>query len=181
MSASNPIINVVVIDELTETLAKARATVAERVTALQAEIATAKARKLPGIKLAVAAAKEAESKLEAAILAAPANLFAEPRTIVVHGMRVGFAKGRGKIEWADEQSVVAKIEELFPKQAKVLIKTVKSVRKKALGALKADELKRLGCVVREAGDHVYIEPVADQVEKLVSRLLEEDSPDESAD
>jgi len=95
--------------------------------------------------------------------------------------RIGFTKGRGKIEWADEKSVVEKIKKLFPDQAAVLVKTVETVRKKALGGLKTDELKRLGCIVREAGDYVYIAPVDDQVEKLVKRLLKEDAAGEDAE
>lgn len=162
------------IEELAKVLSTARATLNERVITLQDELTAARNRKLPGIKSAVSATKEAESKLEQAIIAAP-GLFTDPRTIVVHGLKVGFAKGRGKIEWADEATVVAKIKKLFPDQAALLIKTVESVRKKALGALKTDDVKRVGCTVREAGDHVYIAPVDDNVEKLVKRLLKEDT------
>ena len=37
-----------------------------------------------------------------------------------------------------------------------------------------DELKRIGCTLRAAGDYVYIEGVADTIEKLINRLLQED-------
>jgi hypothetical protein len=174
---ATPTITIAEIDALAKVCADARKLVAERVTALEDETTLARNRRLPGIKSAVATAKEAESRLEVAIAATP-DLFENTRTIVVHGLRVGFAKGRGKIEWADEQSVVDKIKKLFPDQAKVLIKTVESVRKKALGALKTDELRRLGCVVREAGDHVYIAPVDDAVSKLVDRLLKDETAED---
>ncbi|HSV93121.1 MAG TPA: hypothetical protein VLH81_08590 [Desulfobacterales bacterium] len=179
MIATTQSITIAEIDVRAKALADARSLLNDRVTTLQDELGTLRNRKLPGIKSAVAAAKEAESSLEQAIVAAP-DLFAVTRTIVVHGLRVGFAKGRGKIEWADEKSVVEKIKKLFPDQAAVLVKTVETVRKKALGGLKTDELKRLGCVVREAGDHVYIAPVDDQVEKLVKRLLKEDTAAEDS-
>lgn len=160
------------IEGATKKLAAARTTLQERVSALQEEIESARKRKLPGIKSAVTEVKEAESLLEQELLAAK-SLFDEPRTIVVHGLRVGFAKGRGTITWADDASVIAKIEKLFaPKQAELLIKTVKKLRRKALNGLKAAELKQIGCVVQEAGDHVYIAPVDDAVEKLVKRLLD---------
>lgn len=168
-------ITLTTLEELAKTLRAARDTVVDRVTTLHEEVTTLRNRKLPGIKSAVASAKEAEAKLEQAIIAAPASLFESPRTLVAHGLKFGFSKGRGKIEWADEATVIDRIEKLFPDQVKVLVKVEKSVRKKALGALKADELKRLGCTVREAGDHVYIEGVADDIEKLVNRLLKEDS------
>lgn len=166
------------IEELAKALSVARDTLTDRVGSLHEELTTIRNRKLPGIKAAVAATKEAESKLEQAILASP-DLFQEPRTIVVHGLRVGFAKGRGKIEWADEATVIAKIEKLFAEeQVKLLVKVEKSVRKKALGALSTDELKRIGCTIRAAGDYVYIEGVADTIEKLITRLLKEDESEE---
>jgi hypothetical protein len=161
------------IDARAKALADARTILNDRVTALHDELTAARNRKLPGIKSAVAVAKQAESLLEQAILAAPGE-FETARTIVVHGLRVGYAKGRGKIEWADEASVIDRIKKLLPDQAEVLIKTVESVRKKALTVLEVDKLRRLGCTVRAAGDHVYIAPVDDQVEKLVKRLLEEE-------
>ncbi len=180
MIASTQTITLAEIDTRARALADARSLLNDRVTTLQDELTTLRNRKLPGIKSAVAAAKEAESSLEQAIVAAP-DLFEVTRTIVVHGLRIGFTKGRGKIEWADEKSVVEKIKKLFPDQAAVLVKTVETVRKKALGGLKTDELKRLGCIVREAGDYVYIAPVDDQVEKLVKRLLKEDAAGEDAE
>lgn len=166
------------IDARAKALASARTALNDRVTALHEELTLAKNRKLPGIKSAVAAAKEAESLLEQAITAAP-QLFDTTRTIVVHGLKVGFMKGRGKIEWADEKTVVDRIKKLFPDQREVLVKTVETVRKKALGGLKAEELKRLGCTVREAGDFIYIAPVDDTVEKLVTRLLKEDTAEDA--
>jgi multidrug efflux pump subunit AcrA (membrane-fusion protein) len=180
MTAPAQTITIAEVDTRAKVLADARAVLNDRVTSFDDELRALRNRRLPGIKSAVQAVKEAESTLEQAIVAAPA-LFDNPRTIVLHGLRIGFVKGRGKIEWTDEAGVVEKIEKLFPDQAKVLVKVVKSVRKKALGGLKSDELKRLGCVVRESGDHVFIEPVADQVEKLVNRLLKEEAPDDGGE
>ena len=177
MSITTIGLNLTGIEAQAKTLADARTVLSERVSGLQEELEATKRRRLPGIKSAVASAIEAKSTLEAAIARAP-GLFEDPRTIVVHGIRVGFMKGKGKIEWADEKSVIARIKQHFPDQAKVLIKIVEKVQKKALAGLSTADLKRLGCTVGEVGDVVYIKPVDDEVDKLVAKLLDEE---ESAD
>lgn len=162
------------IDALAKHLASARELLTRRVTTLQEQVEATKRRFLPGIKSAVDAVKEAESKLEVAIKAAPAATFADPRTIVVHGIRVGWMKAKGKIEFADEKSVIKRIREHFPKaKADVLIKVTEKLQKKPLGALPVDDLKKIGCTVSAAGDVVYIKPVSDTVDKLVEALLNE--------
>jgi hypothetical protein len=170
--------NLAGIDAQAKTLADARSVLSERVADLQQEMEATKRRRLPGIKSAVAAAVEAKSTLEASIAHAP-GLFEDPRTLVCHGIRVGYMKGKGKIEWADEKSVVARIKQHFPDQAKVLIKIVEKVQKKALAGLSTADLKRIGCTVGEVGDVVYIKPVDDEVDKLVAKLLDEEAEDTS--
>lgn len=169
------------IDSLTKVYADARGVLAERVQALQDELDQIRRRRLPGIKLAVGGAKAAESELERA-LAASRELFQDPRTIAVHGIRVGYMKGKGRIEWADEADLVRRVEKSYaPDVAARLIKVTKKVQKKALGTLSAAELRKLGCTVTEAGDAVYIKPVDDEVDKLVKALLDEETPDPDAD
>lgn len=170
--------NLAGIDAQAKTLADARSVLSERVADLQQEMEATKRRRLPGIKSAVAAAVEAKSTLEASSAHAP-GLFEDPRTLVCHGIRVGYMKGKGKIEWADEKSVVARIKQHFPDQAKVLIKIVEKVQKKALAGLSTADLKRIGCTVGEVGDVVYIKPVDDEVDKLVAKLLDEEAEDTS--
>lgn len=178
MSITTISLNLIGIEAQAKILADARYVLSERVADLQADLECTKRRRLPGIKSAVAEAIEAKSTLEAAIARAP-GLFEDPRTIVVHGIRVGFMKGKGKIEWADEKSVIARIKQHFPDQAKVLIKTVEKVQKKALAGLSTADLKRIGCTVGRVGDVVYIKPVDDEVDKLVAKLLDEESTEEN--
>jgi hypothetical protein len=173
MSITTISLNLAGIEAHAKTLADARNVLSERVADLQAELEATKRRRLPGIKSAVAAAIEAKATLEASIARAP-GLFEDPRTIIVHGIRVGFMKGKGKIEWADEKSVVARIKQHFPDQAKVLIKVLEKVQKKALAGLSTADLKRIGCTVGEVGDVVYIKPVDDEVDRLVAKLLDEE-------
>lgn len=158
------------IERHTRHYAKARDLLASRVQALQDEIAAAKRHKLSGIKKAVAAAAEARDKLHAAIEDSP-ELFERPRTLVIVGIRVGYAKGSGKLSFDHAGKVVQRIRRHFPEQAEVLIKTTETPIRKALGGLSVAELKRIGVTVEEAGDQVVIKPTDSEVDKLVNVLL----------
>lgn len=169
------------IDEIT-TLAKnyaaARTVVAERVSALDAEVQDAQRRKLPGIKSAVAEAADAKALLEAAIEQGR-ELFKSPRTITAHGIKCGLQKGKGKISWLGKPAaVVALIKKHLAPKASLLIKTEETLKKSALSSLSVDELKKIGCTVGATGDHVYVAAEDTAVDKLVERLLKEGSGDE---
>lgn len=162
------------IDNLAKQLRDHRATIADRMSALRDQIERAKSVHVPLIKIAVSQAKEIHAKLEAAVSKAPPTLFEDPRTLVVHGIRVGYMKGKGKIEYADEATVIARIRKhLTPEQAELLIQVKETVKKKALTGLPVSDLRAIGCTVIEAGDVVYIKPVDDEIDKLVNALLEE--------
>ena len=69
-------------------------------------------KKLPLIKKLAGRAAEKHKELETAILAAP-QLFEKPRTAVFHGIKCGFRKNEGRIEFDDPESVVEKIQQFF--------------------------------------------------------------------
>jgi hypothetical protein len=168
------------IDSLAKAHAEARGVLAERVTALQDELATLRRRRLPGIKLAVGAARETRERLERAIDDSR-PLFADPKTITLHGIRVGLQKGKGRIEWTDEAAVVAAIEKRLAARAGVLLKVTKKPVKKALAQLSVQDLKAIGCTVIEAGDEVFVKAADDDVDKLVAALLEEQAESAGAE
>ena len=83
-------------------------TVRTAVAGLDAELTAVKARHLRGLRAAVARAKESKAALNSAIeLNKP--LFTKPRTYVFHGIKIGFTKGKGKLEIADESDTVKRI------------------------------------------------------------------------
>ena len=169
------------IERAAKVLRTARDVLAERATALQDEIDQATRRKLPGLRLAVAAVAAADSDLKAAIGAAP-QLFIKPRSIVLHGLKLGYQKGKGKIDWEDDDQVVKLIRRHFPEQFDVLCKTVEKPVKDALAGLSAAELKKLGITVEGSGDVVFVKDSTAGVDKLVKALLkgvEEDAPEEA--
>jgi hypothetical protein len=166
------------IEGLTKGYADARDSLAATLQKLDDSIEALKRQYLPGIKTQVSIAKTWESRLSAAIDDSK-DLFVKPRTIIIHGIKVGLEKAKGKIDWADDQQVVKLVEKHFPEMADLLIKTKKKPIKKALQNLSAAELKKLGVTIEETGDAIVIKPVDSQIEKLVDKLLKE--KDEEAD
>ena len=127
---------------------------------------------LPDIKRHVARAADAHGRLHELVAGAP-GLFVKPRTVIFHNIKIGFEKGWGKIEFADQDRTVALIEKLFPEQAEALIATKKTVVKAALSNLSVGDLKRIGCTIEETEDQVVIRPTDSGVDKIVTALLKE--------
>ena len=151
-------------------LAKTRAKLAEVVGDLDADIAKARRRRMPIIKKLVAEA-EAERSAIQLLIEDNKHLFVRPRTVVMHGIKIGLAKGKGKIEIPDAAQVIKLIRKQLPEQADLLIKTTEEPVKGAIAGLTVAELKKIGVTVIEAGDQVVIKPTDGEVEKLVDALL----------
>jgi hypothetical protein len=105
------------------------------------------------------------------LIAGARDLFESPRTIVVHGIKIGLRKGKGGIEWEDDEQVVRLIKKLFPEQAILLIKITEKPIKTALAELPGSDLKRLGITVEETGDVVVIQPTDSEVDKLAKAMM----------
>lgn len=163
------------ITRLTEEFSAARTKLGSRVQALEDELAAVKKRHLPAIKKAVETAAEKQLELRHALGVAP-ELFVRPRTIIINGIKIGYEKGKGKIEIPKEEEarVVALIEKHFPDRADILIITSKKPAKKALAQLSGAELKKLGITVEDTGDHIIIKATDSEVDKLVDALLKEE-------
>jgi hypothetical protein len=164
------------IENLARDLSDARSSLNERVTAYQDELERVKRRLLPGIKRAAEAGAQARDRLQAEIERVP-HLFSKPRSVILHGIRVGYQKAKGSIEWDDADKVVALIRKHLPDQVDVLVKVEEKPVKSALAQLSAADLKRLGVTVVESGDEVLIKPVDGEIEKLVDALLKDHTAD----
>jgi hypothetical protein len=161
------------IERLTKEYADWREQLSEAVLVAEHELAALKRQHVVTIKRKIEAVAERQAKLKAAIEESP-ELFRKPRTMIIHGVKVGFMKEKGKISWADKDQVVKLIKKHFPKQADVLIKTVETPVKKALAQLSAAELKQIGVTIGETGDAVVIQSTDSEIDKLVNALLKED-------
>ncbi len=158
------------IERATRLYASTREVLADRVRTLESEIEAIKRQRLPGIKSALARAAEAEGRLRQAIDAAP-ELFGRPKTVVLHGIKIGYRKATGKLVWDDADQVVTLIRKHFPDQADVLIITTERPSKPALTQLTVVDLKRVGVRVIETGEEIVIAPTDSEVDKLVDALL----------
>lgn len=162
------------IEKLTKEYADARDSLSTTVRTLEEKIEALKRQYLPGIKRQVGIAAARRLDLKNAIEDGK-NLFTRPRTVILHGIKVGLQKGKGKIEFdkTEMERIVKLIEKHFPERVDDLVQTKKTPIKKALDKLTAAELKRLGIEVEDTGDTVVIKPTDSQIEKLVDRLLKE--------
>lgn len=152
--------------------AQAREKVAAIVGALNEAIEALKRSELPKLRRAVAGAAEAHDALKALIEAAP-ELFVKPKTVTFHGIRAGYVKGRGGIEWDDPDAVVAAIQRHYPEQAEQLIRWTARPLKEAINQLDAGALRKLGCRVVDTGEEVFIKAVDSAVDKMVDALLKD--------
>lgn len=150
--------------------AAARERLAETVAALNDAIAALKREHLPTIKRQMRQVFETENALRAIVEQHP-DLFERPRTVVLHGVKVGFAKGKGRIEFDNADQVVALIERRMADQAEVLIATTKVPVLKAMQQLTVQQLRSIGCRVIEAGDQVVVRACDSDIDKLVKQLL----------
>jgi len=167
------------IEVATNKYADEREELARLVRALTNEMEALKNRCLPGIKKAVAHCAGKHEALAALINSAP-ELFADPRTQTFHGVKVGFRKGAGKIDWDDDEKLADRIEKLLTEEeAELLINTKRTPVVKALKNLEVATLKRLGCTVESTGDIIVIKATDGEVEKIVNALLKDATEDQS--
>jgi hypothetical protein len=158
------------IEARTKAFSEARQKLATIVAELEDALANLRRNNLPRVKRQLNRVAELQALLEADIAAAP-ELFTKPRTVVLHGVKVGFEKGKGAVTFDDADKVVELIRKKLPDLADVLIKTEHSPIKKALANLTVQQLKSVGAQVEEAGDRVVVRAVDGAVDKLVTALL----------
>lgn len=162
--------------------AAARQALAGTVDHLNEELEAIKRRLMPRLRKLVAAAKDTQAELKAAIESEP-QLFVKPRTITVDGIKCGLQKQKGSIKVIDQEKTVQAIERLFaddePLLEQLLI-TVKKPAKEGLEKLDAKTLKKLGVEVSSDSDQVLIKDTTSDVDKLVARLLDEDDTSEGS-
>lgn len=163
------------IDQITKEYATERTKLSDRIRFLEDEINTLKRKRLPGIKNSVQTVLEKQEDLKAA-LEESRQLFEKPRTIVFHGVKVGFQKAKGKLSWNDDAQVIKLIKKHLPDQEEILIKKTEKPSKDALLNLSAENLKKIGVSISEAGDVVVIKSTDSEIDKFVEALLKEDDP-----
>lgn len=145
-----------------------------RVDAIASELDKAieilKRTELPKLRKWVAAAAEAEAALKEKIKAAP-ELFHKPKTVTLHGIKCGYEKGKGSVQFADPERVCTLIYKHFPHAVDTLIISTEAPSKTELAKLPAADLKRLGCELKGTGERVVVKPVDGAGVKMAQALL----------
>jgi hypothetical protein len=155
-----------------EKYAKARDEMRAIAAAMQEGIDAIKRSELPKLRKAVAKAAEHHDVLKAMIEASP-ELFQKPKTVILHGIRVGYSKGKGSIAWDDADAVVAAIQKHLPDMAEQLIRWTGRPLKEAINQLDVATLKKIGCRVTDTGEQIVIKAVDSEFDRLVDALLKD--------
>lgn len=158
------------IEKSAQALAEARDAVSAIVMRMHKAIEDVQRAEIPLLKRAVSRAAERRDKLARQIEDAPQE-FVKPRTVVMHGLKVGYKLGNGKMVIEDEDLTIKLIRRHFIDRFDELVKTEESPRKAALNTMTSAELKRIGVSVESSGDVVVIAAVDSAVDKLVKALL----------
>ncbi|MHB1273645.1 MAG: hypothetical protein ACYCZD_12925 [Rhodanobacter sp.] len=173
MPHSGPLIPLAVVETHALAYRTARDVLAEQVTELEAELQALKAKRMPKLRRALTQAADCEAALREAVQATPAALWASPRTRTFHGIKVGYAKQRGKVEFDDEAKVILRIRNLLPPdQAALLIRVREAVHKPAVYDLTAADLRRLGITVSADCDQLVIKDAASELDKALQAILD---------
>jgi hypothetical protein len=149
---------------------EARLLLQQRVAAYNEGLAALASEHMPGVRRALNKAADIEARLREVVTDNP-GVFVKPRTLVLHGTKVGYQKAKGKIGFDKPERVVERIKRLMPEQADILIHKEEKPNKEALAKLPAADLKRLGCTVTDGGDEVVVKPIDGEVDKIVKAML----------
>ena len=158
------------IESLAKAFAGASDELAARLDQLREEQEAAKRRRLQGIKNAIERVQASYDDLKAAV-GDSRELFEKPKTRILHGIRVGWMKQKGKLEVADDSACVAALRKLFGEDAAAYIKVTEAPIRTALANLPAKDLKRIGATVTDDVDAVVVKRADGEIDKLISALL----------
>ena len=115
---------------------------------------------------------EARAILEGMLIAAP-QLFKEPRSLTVDGVRCGFKKEPDGLTWDEDDAVIARIKALMPDKAPLLIRQQESLIHAALDGLDEKELRSLGIRQVIGADAWFVTIKDNDAERLVKTIVED--------
>ena len=169
------------IDCLALNYSKKRERVSKLANALEDEVRAVYRRHRRDLNEALAAAEGAQAALRAEVQEHP-ELFEKPRTWALHGIKLGFQKGKGKVDWADDDQVIARINKRFGElspEVENCVEIVEKLKADALRELPTKDLAAIGVTVEGTGDVVVVKAVETATDKLVARLLKEGAREEA--
>jgi len=165
------------IESLTGEFAKSREALSLQLQNLRAEQEACKRQRMHWIRQALIRFKTAHENLKNAVQGS-ADIFQSPKTRMLHGIKVGFMKQRGKLEIDDPDKTVKLIRKHLPDLADVLINVKEVPARSTLITVTASDLKRIGVRVTDDVDAVVIKPADSELDKLIDALLNDDELEE---
>lgn len=156
------------VQDYADTLAEYNALTAQ----VRDEVKQVTARHLAAIRHLFNGLKDRQADICAEIKAHP-DWFQKPRTRVIHGIKLGLRKRKGRLVIRDAARTVQRIKALYEDDIGVLIKETETPLKSGLEKLSAKELKRLGVEVTDDSDDVVFVAAADEFDDLIDFLMAE--------
>lgn len=141
----------------------------DMIALLEADLEAVKNKHLRALKRQASVVAQCEAELISAVESGP-DLFKKPRTLTIHGVKVGFTVSQGKVAFEDEDTVVKLIKQIWGRSSGDFIHTNEVPNKDALRTLDEKNLLKLGCKIEGAGDVVLVKRTAGDVEKLLTKL-----------
>jgi hypothetical protein len=161
------------IETLTKNFSDARKTLSDRVQGYEDEKQVVLRTHLRGIKQAVKVAAEKQSLLKAALEESP-ELFTKPRSVIFHGVKIGYQKGKGEIVIENPEQTIKLIKRNFPDEWTLYIEVKEKPMPSTLKNLSVADLKKIGVTVIETGDQIVIKTTDSEIDKLVNALLKDE-------
>jgi len=150
--------------------AQAREKLSEIVTALRDGIEALKRSHMAKLKVAVNKAAETSEELRALVEKSP-TLFVKPKSVIFYGIKAGYRKEKGKIEFGDAAQTIKLIRRHLPELADTLIVTEEKPSKEAINNLTAEQIKKIGVTITSDTDVVFVSSTDSEVDKMVGALL----------
>jgi hypothetical protein len=152
-------------------LAAARRALEQELQRAEARLSKVRLESVDRLRNAVEAVRIHETSLLMLVERA-APLFRRPQSIEIEGVRVGWRKGKGRLELPPKEDLIKKIADvLTAAQKKTVLQVKTSVLKGALAKLPGEILKKLGVSVTGAGQEPFVTYPATETEKLVAWWL----------
>lgn len=159
------------IEAATSFYARARHELAAEMDALREKLKAAQAEHRLTLIALLDQAANARSGLQTLLETFP-WLFEKPMTKQLHGIKIGFRKLPGQVEYADDEAnVIARIREHLRGKVRQLIAIKETVRKDALKDLTAAELAAIGASIVDCGEEVVIKAIDTDLDRLIKGLI----------
>lgn len=159
---------------------EARDVLRDEIQGFQDEQEQIRRRRHKSLRDALRRYRETRQRLERNLDKCP-HLFKKPKTRILHGLRVGYMKRKGKTIIKHPATTIAAIKAKFKDRVSDLISTKETVSKTALAQLTGVDLKRIGVEVTADTDVVVIKGTDSELDKLIKVLTEDDFEDQEVE